>query len=171
MTRLENLGPDPVSGRTRWSLSLLPLEAGIVASLPQQLEALLADPDSNRRVIDRLFPPSYADPSEQAQHRQMLGDGLLAERRAMLADVASQLAGATRNDRGMSISLDAGSMDLWLRFLNDVRLVLATDLGIETSLDETLELDPADPDAPKYALLEYLGGLEALLVDALSREI
>jgi hypothetical protein len=29
-------------------------------------------------------------------------------------------------------------------------------------------VDPADPDAPRYSLLVYLTGLEALLVDAVS---
>jgi hypothetical protein len=56
-----------------------------------------------------------------------------------------------------------------VRFLNDVRLVIATDLGVDENLGEQ-EIDAEDPDAPRYALLEYLGGIEAILVEALSRE-
>ena len=42
-------------------------------------------------------------------------------------------------------------------------LILATDLGIEENLgEETISVEPDDPDAPKYALLEYLGGVEAI---------
>ncbi|RKY22484.1 MAG: hypothetical protein DRQ55_00875 [Planctomycetota bacterium] len=189
MTHLERLGPAPDSGRPRWKLVLLPLEGAILKGLPAQLEALLADPGSNRRVIDRLFPPSYADPTEEREHRRLLGDGLLGERRDMLVEVRSLLAGTTPAGGaggaagvdaaagastaapGLDLILEAGSLDLLLRFLNDVRLVLATDLGIEGNLSQAAALDPGDPDAPKQALLEYLGGLEAILVDAISREL
>ena len=45
---------------------LPPAEARVVAGLPRQLEDLLAHPERNRRVIERLFPASYSDPAEQA---------------------------------------------------------------------------------------------------------
>ena len=171
MTRLKDLGLDATTGRRRWSLHLLPLESRVIRNLPAQLEDLLADPSANRRVIERLFPASYADPAEEAENRRLLSAGLLDERRAMLAAVRSSLAGAQPEKGGLTLALDAVAMDLWLRFFNDVRLVLATDLGIETNLDDVWPLDADDPDAPKYALLEYLGGLESIIVDALAREM
>lgn len=138
--------------------------------LPGQLEDLLGNPDDNRRVIDRLFPPSYADPTEEADNRALLADGLLADRRQTLVDVRASLASGKPDKKGLVLQLDMPAMDLWLRFLNDIRLVLATYLRVETSMDERLELDPEDPDAPQWALLDYLSGLEALLVSALSGE-
>ena len=53
--------------------------------------------------------------------------------------------------------------------MNDVRLVIATDLGIRENIGDDDVVDPGNPDAPKYALLEYLGGVEAILVEAVSR--
>ena len=54
----------------RWTLHLPKLEASVVDALPDKLEQLLGDPDNNRSVIDRLFPPSYTDPEEQRANRR-----------------------------------------------------------------------------------------------------
>jgi hypothetical protein len=168
VTRLRHEGKDETTGHDVWSLRLIDLEASILASLPDQLEALLARPESNQRVINRLFPASYEDPEEEALNRKMLGNSLLQERQETLVAIREQLDGAQKKPDGLELKLDRMSMDLWLRFMNDVRLVIATDLGIHENLDEVSE-DPDEEDAPKYALLEYLGGVEAILIEALSR--
>jgi hypothetical protein len=67
----------------------------------------------------------------------------------------------------MTLALDAAHLDEFLRFLNDLRLLLSTELGIERNLSD-LHVDPADPDAPRYSLLLYLTGLEAVLVESVS---
>jgi len=126
---------------------------------------VLKDPDANRRIVDRLFPASYSDPAEQKEHRRLLGSSLLQDRQQMLADVKAALAAVPRTGHGLELTLDAAAVDLLLRFINDVRLLLATELGIDKNIDQ-LEISPTDKDAPKYTLLVYLGGLEALIVDA-----
>ena len=151
----------------RWVLELPPVEASLVGRLPERLAAVLKDPDANRRIVDRLFPASYTDPDEQKEHRRLLGSSLLQDRQQMLADVKATLAAAPRSGQGLELSLDAATLDLLLRFINDVRLLLATELGIDKNLDQ-LSVSPTDKDAPKYTLLVYLGGLEALLVDAVT---
>ena len=81
------------------------------------------------------------------------------------------LKGGARDDKGLHLDLDDLEMDLVLRFANDVRMVLATDLGIERNLDDEPPVPLDHADSAKWALMEYLGGLEAMLVDALSREM
>ena len=169
MTTLRPEPDDPVTGRRRWSLHLLELEASILRGLPDQLRALLADPQANRAVIDRLFPASYADPDEEAACRELLGAGLLEERREMLDAVDLELSAGTPEEGGLRIDLAGPQIDLWLRFLNDVRLVLATDLGLDAA-EEDEEPGPEELADPKRALLEYLGGLESILVEAARRE-
>jgi hypothetical protein len=170
MTRLRYEGKDPENGKDCWSLRLVDLEASLMTSLPDQLEALLANPESNRRVIARLFPISYDDPEEEALSRQLLGNSLLDDRRETVAAFREHLAGGKRKPGSLELKLDVQSVDLWLRFMNDMRLILATDLGIEENLDEdSVQLGPEHPDAPKYALLEYLGGVEAILIEAVRR--
>ncbi|HTE05037.1 MAG TPA: DUF2017 family protein, partial [Planctomycetota bacterium] len=119
-----------------------------------------------RRIIDRLFPASYSDPSQEREHRQLLGSSLLESRRELLADVRMLLASGVRSRKGLRLLLGPGSTDQLLRFLNDMRLVLATDLGVEKNLGD-LDIPADHPEAPKYALLVYLGGLESVLVEML----
>lgn len=177
MTRLMSKGRDPDSGKRRWSLHLLEVEAAILRGLPEQLRALLANPDANRAVVDRLFPVSYADPGEERDNRRLLGQGLLEERKQLLELMEAELARAEpedspggepdKGDRGVVLELDGAQLDLWLRFVNDVRLVLATDLGVTAD-----DPEPGDepPEDPKRALFEYLGGLESILVEAARQE-
>ncbi len=164
MTRLEDRGP---AHPRRWLLSFQPLEARIVTDLPDRVTRVLADPNQNRAVIDRLFPPSYSDAKEEAENRRLLGASLYEERRALLDDIRACLRdGRTKTD-GLHLELGRHEMDLWLRFINDLRLLLATELGIDTNIDHSA-IDWEHADAPKFALLEYLGGLEYLLVEALT---
>ena len=170
MARIERADGNPrgrgPAGSARWTLSLPPVEAALVASLPDQLAALLADPDQNKRIIDRLFPQSYVDAEQEREHRGMLGRSLLEERREMVTAVRAVLAGGARSRRSLALLLDAAGLDLLLRFINDTRLVLATELGVDRNLADIV-VDPASPDAPRFTLLVYLGGLEALIVEAL----
>jgi hypothetical protein len=152
------------AGRARrWTLHLPPLEARLVAGLPAQVERLLTHPEENRRVVDRLFPPSYADAAEELEHRKLLGESLLESRRELLESVRRQLAAAPRDMAGLRLVLDEAGVDGWMRFVNDVRLVLATDLGVDRSLSE-VTIEPGHPDAPRFSLLVYLGGLEHVLL-------
>lgn len=167
MTRIQSDGRDPDSGRRRWTLHLLELEAAILRGLPEQLRALLADPDANRSVISRLFPVSYSDPREERECRELLGKGLLEERGELLDAIELELLGAEEEAEGLLLRLQGPQIDLWLRFLNDVRLVIATDLGIDEPEDEEGDEPSSDP---KRALLEYLSGLESILVEAAREE-
>jgi len=168
----ETTGGEQDAVACRWTLHLPTLEASVIDALPDRLEQLLGDPDGNRRVIDRLFPPSYSDPDEERENRRLLGGSLLSERREMLRAVRKSLRASRRHARaageaspGLALRLDVDSLDLWLRFVNDMRLMLATELGVDENLGDK-QITPGDPDAPRFTLLVYLGGLESLLVEA-----
>ena len=170
MTRLARDGVDPETNEPRWSLTFEAVEATVIGALPARLAALLGDPDGNRRIIDRLFPPAYADAEQEREHRKLLSESLLEARQQMLSDVTALLAGARRKRSGaLRLQLVPAGLDLLLRFLNDVRLVLATGLGIEKNLQDE-RVSPSHPDAPRYALLEYLGHVESILVEAAASE-
>ena len=164
MARIERVAG---GGARRWILHLPPAEARLVAGLPEQLTRLLTTPGESQRVIDRLFPPSYSDPKEEAEHRDLLGGTLLEQRKELLVAVRAALAAATRDRQGTHLQLDEASVDLWLRFLNDIRLVIATDLDIQTNLSD-VQIPHGHPDAPRHSLLVYLTALEAALVDSIA---
>lgn len=164
MASIEATGSD-ARGGPRWHLHLPQAEAALIVSLPAQLQAVLGDPDKNRRLVERLFPPSYDDADLERENRRLLGATLLDERRAMLADVAALLGRGRASPTGLRLTLDPASLDALLRFLNDVRLLLATELGVEKNLGE-ITIDAGHPDAARFSLLVYLGGLQAALVGA-----
>ena len=64
----------------------------------------------------------------------------------------------------------AGSLAAWLAALNDLRLILGTQLGIERDGDGE-DVSGDDPQAPRYAIYHYLGWLESQVVDALAQDL
>jgi len=168
MARLRAIGHDADAGDAVYELVLPEAEATLIGSLPRQLETLLRDPEGNRRVVERLFPATYDDPAEEREHRRLLGDSMWQERRERTRYVARGLEDARVQGRETIVRLSAAEADLWLRFVNDVRLVLATDLGIEEDVhDERQRADASDQ--PRFLVLDYLGYLEMLLIHAAAR--
>jgi hypothetical protein len=163
VSRLTATGRDPATGERTWELKLTRVEAAILRSLPGRLEQVLGDPNHNRAVIDRLFPQSYEDPEEERENRLLLGASLLAERREAMNLVRTRLEPTAKRK---PIRLGDGELDQWLRFINDARLWLAVDLGIEENLDDVTR-DWESEAGKMFALLEYLGAFEMQLVTAL----
>lgn len=169
MTRVEPLddGPD---GRPRWRLKVPALEASILAGLPDRIEDLLTHPDRNQRIIARLFPKAHDDETDEREYRALLGESMFDGRREMVGLIRTMLGSAKAVGETLHIELGAPEIDVWLRFVNDARLMLATDLGLD-DLSGGLggrAVDWGHPDAPRYALLEYLGAVEMLLLGAVS---
>ena len=125
-------------------------------SLPGQLRALLEDPDSDPSVT-RLFPPAYADDAvRDAEYQVLMGDELLDRRRSQI-----DLLEATVDREELS----EGELASWMRCLNDVRLVLGTQLDVS---EDMTSIDAEDPQAPAFALYGYLSWLLEQIVDAMS---
>ena len=61
--------------------------------------------------------------------------------------------------------LDEAQASGWLTALNDLRLVLGTRLDVSEDLPD---IDADDPEAPAYAVYDYLGYLLSEVVDALA---
>ena len=64
-------------------------------------------------------------------------------------------------------SIDDRQAEAWLAVLNDLRLVMATRLGV-TDDSEDQPIDDADPDAGARIVYAYAGWLEGQLVDVLA---
>ena len=119
----------------------------LLRDLLDELEVLLGEPDDP--ALRRLFPPAYKDPESDEQYRSLVRDQLVAGRSQALAAVRKTL----RRDK-----LSAEEADVWLRALNDLRLVLGT------RLDVTEDIDYEELDLAVYA---YLSWLQEQLVEAL----
>ncbi|WP_423916113.1 DUF2017 family protein [Candidatus Poriferisodalis sp.] len=110
--------------------------------------------------LRRLFPPAYlSDPDRDTDYQRLMRDELLAER----LDHLDLLDGTLKADH-----LDDSQVTAWIQGLNELRLVLGTQLNISEQ-DDSTDVDPHDPGQRPRLRYHYLGGLLAELIDAAHR--
>ena len=133
--------------------------------LPEEEQVLLREIAASTRellldgddpALRRLFPPAYDDPDLDEEYRELTRRQLAAGREQALDHLEATV------DRDVLLPNDA---DLWLRALNDVRLVLGTRLDVTEDLDWN-GLSPQDPRAPELALYAYVSWIQEQLVEA-----
>jgi len=146
-------------GPGRYELRLPPTERAVLADLVAQLRELLVA-TTDDPMVRRLFPTAYhVDPDRDREYQQLVRDELLERRLAALDTVEATLE---RDE------LDEAQLTGWMTAINDVRLVLGTRLDVS---EEPVEIDIDDPDAPTYAVYDYLGYLLTEVVDALDADL
>jgi len=139
-----------------YKVHLATSERDLLANLADQLRDLLTE-TTDDPTVRRLFPTAYNEDAERdREYQQLVRDELLERRLAALAMVETTLA---------ADELTEEELTGWLTALNDLRLVLGTRLDVTEDLSE---IAADDPDAPAYAVYEYLGYLLSHVVDALS---
>jgi hypothetical protein len=131
-------------------------EQVLLREIAASTRELLVDGDDP--ALRRLFPPAYDDPDLDEEYRELTRRQLAAGREQALDHLEATV------DRDVLLPNDA---DLWLRALNDVRLVLGTRLDVTEDLDWN-GLSPQDPRAPELALYAYVSWIQEQLVEASS---
>jgi len=156
--RLAQVSPDGTV-----ELRLGAAERELLANLVPQLRALLVDEAGDAEsgptdpMLTRLFPSAHPDdPEEDGAYRSLVHDDLLAARLSNLDVVEQTLQSST---------LDPGQVGIWMRTVNELRLVLGTKLDVSED-DELVAVD--DDRAPIYAAYAWLGVLLEELVRAAS---
>lgn len=138
-------------------LNLSEPERDFLRSIARQMREVLGTPGDP--AVARLFPDAYPqDPGRQAEYR-LLAHSELMDRHVAALDALEATVGAR--------ALDAEQADTWLKAINELRLILGTRLDVTEDGDERprgLE----DPRTPAFAAYDYLSGLQAELIDALS---
>jgi hypothetical protein len=137
-------------------------------------------------VLARLLPDAYRDDEEAAADfrrytEQGLREGKVGNARLVIetlhegglpaADDGTELGDETlARDDAVEVVLVASKAEAWLRALTDLRLALATRLGVEEDDDLRWEqLPDDDPLLQMYDIYGWLGYLQETLVLALSR--
>ncbi len=161
-------------------VELLRNERAVVADVGDPLEAMLdfsgptTEPEDP--VLRRLFPTAYPDDEEAAAEFRRFTEGTLRDGKAAAASsIIDSLEDAglppTLEEGGLMIDveLSPGEAETWLRSLTDVRLALATRLGVEEDdEDYWLSLSDDDPRAQAHDIYDWVGYLQETLVAALS---
>lgn len=132
-------------------------ERDLLRSLPGQLREALETSDPS---TERLFPPADPDDAEaSSRYRDLVGDQLLEGRLGALDTMEATIDAP---------ELDEEQITAWLTTLNDMRIVLGTQLDVS---EEPEPLPRDHPDAPRMAVYGYLGWLVSEIVEALSEDL
>ena len=122
-------------------------------------------------VRDRLFPRAYLDPTEEraeADWQAAVHAELAAAKTEALEVLVGHLDAARRRRTGhLEVRLGPHDVERWVAALNDLRLVLGTELGVS---DEDPNPDPAADltQAPARATYRFLTALQGELVEWLA---
>jgi hypothetical protein len=131
-------------------------ECRLLRDLARQLPTVLTSGDADP-ALERLLPSAYPDDAAAAaEFRTFTRSGLLERKLTNAGRVAATLPG----ESGVS-ELTASDGQAWLRTLTDLRLVLATRLGIEDDDDE------GAPDELLRAVYDWLAFLQDSLLAVL----
>ena len=126
-------------------------------------------------VLARLFPTAYADDEEAASEFRRFTEGSLRDGKSRAAETiidGLQEAGLpselTEDGLHFDVELDEATAETWLRSFTDLRLALATRLGVEEGDEERwYALPDDDPEAQAHDIYEWVGYLQETLVQAL----
>lgn len=163
-------------------VELLRNEVAVPKSSADPLEDLLdftgptTEPEDP--VLARLFPTAYPDDEEAAGEFRRFTEGGLRDGKAANAGlIIDQLeeAGlpAELEEDGLwiDVELDRAQGSAWMRSFTDIRLALATRLGVEEGDEEYwASLGDDDPRTHVHDIYEWVGYLQETLVAALSRD-
>jgi len=128
-------------------------------------------------VLARLFPNAYPDDPEAAGEFRRYTEGTLRDSKARAAvevietlEEAGLPAELAEDGLVVDVELDAEATGTWLRSFTDIRLALATRLGIEDDdEDYWAALPDDDPRAHVFDIYQWVGYLQETLVAAVMR--
>ncbi|NPC97579.1 DUF2017 domain-containing protein [Nocardioides sp. zg-DK7169] len=127
-------------------------------------------------VLARLFPTAYTHDEEAAGEFRRFTEGALRDGKAQAAATVIEtledagLPAEVDEDRMVfiDVELDRETAHTWMRSFTDIRLALATRLGIEDGDEEFwLSLPDEDPRAAAHDIYEWVGYLQETLVQSL----
>jgi len=160
-------------------VELLRNEAAVPREHADPLEAMLTldgpTTEPEDPVLARLFPTAYADDEEAAAEFRRFTESTLRDGKAAGAvtvvdglEEAGLPVELGEEKVVIDVELDRSTAEVWLKTLTDLRLALATRLGVEQD-DEAFwaALPDDDPRAQAHDIYEWIGALQETLVDAL----
>jgi hypothetical protein len=147
-------------------MQLEAVEVELLQSLQQGLRAALEGGDHRDPIVRRLFPATVSDDDEADQElRGLIHDDLLRTRLDGLDTLLGLLERGTRRSGGVRVDLVEEEPMVVLGVLNDLRLAIGAQVGIE-NLDREA-LDPEDPVTYRVAVMDHLAWLQEQLLQVL----
>lgn len=127
-------------------------------------------------VLARLFPTAYPRDEEAAAEFRRFTEGGLRDGKANAAvtiidrlEEAGLPAELTEDGLMIDVELDEPTAETWMRSFTDLRLALATRLGVVDGDEDVWHaMSDEDPRAQAHDIYEWVGYLQETLVEALS---
>ena len=158
-------------------IELLRNESATAGHENDSLESLLdfsgptTEPDDP--VLARLFPTAYPEDEEAAGDFRRFTESTLRDGKAGAAAAiidALEESGLTPtpvDGTFIDVELDEGDALTWMRSFTDMRLAIATRLGVEEGdEDYWLSLPDDDPRAQVHGIYDWLGYLQETLIQS-----
>lgn len=158
-------------------------EAALLGHLAAQVADMLSEKMTDDGVdivsdeaVARLLPDAYTDdPDAAAEFRRFTATDLVEQKVHNARRVAADVHEAARVNEvdavgPLMVQIDAVGSQAWVRTLTDIRLVLATRLGIETDDDIVNNNHTRDENSESEMLVDvygWLGDVQESLVGAL----
>ncbi len=128
-------------------------------------------------VLARLFPTAYPHDPEAAGEFRRFTEGALRDGKARAAarliddlEEAGLPPELVEDGLVVDVELDEAGAETWMRCFTDLRLALASRLGVEDDDEEFwASLPEDDPRSQTHDVYEWVGYLQETLVHALSR--
>lgn len=144
-------------------------DATLLANLATQVAGLVAGRDEleGDPAIERLLPDAYRDNEGYAAEFRRFTESDLADEKVRSAlTMAETLTPPADSNAGVRVTLDRDAAYDWMRSFTDIRLALASRLGI---VDETSPIIVDQETQFTLAVYNWLGGLQWSLVKAIDR--
>lgn len=145
---------------------LEPDEVDLLRVLLSDLREVIAeDLDAHPEVAERLFPSaSRDDPKVAAAFRKMAYSQLVTTKLEAIDKVLRTLDSRNKESE-LSITLDQEEANVWLRLVNDLRILLGCEIGV--SDDDVF----GPPDSPGSIVYRWLTALQGQLLYALAPKL
>jgi hypothetical protein len=147
-------------------MQLEDFEVDLLETLRTALKSALETGDPQDPVVRRLFPATVTgDDEADVDLRGMIHEDLLRDRLVGLEALLDILERAKGRGRAVRVELVDEEPLLVLGVLNDLRLAIGAQVGIE-QLDRE-QVDPKGPTAYRLAVMDHLAWLQEQLLRVL----
>ncbi|HEY4269088.1 MAG TPA: DUF2017 family protein [Galbitalea sp.] len=143
-------------------------DAALLANIARQVAQLIADrgEPGDDPVLDRLLPDAYRDaPADAAEYRRFTEAELADDKIAGSLALADAFTGEVVK-KHVTVRFEPPEAFAALRSLTDIRLALATRIGVD---DDGLPSASGADVGLTFAIYNWLGGVQESLVRAVDR--
>jgi len=132
-------------------LSFATEEAAILLELSRQLRDTLIRQNEADPATARLLPRVSTNPKVAAEYKALVGDELRRSKLERVDEFEATIRNAEVGRSKVLFKLSPEEYEIWIGFLNDMRLMIGSQLDISEDWDP--DFDTLDPDEWLYLVL------------------